>query len=74
MIAMVLALKWERAGALLGAIALGGFFTILFLGLLPGNVAGGFSMKGVLNPFFLALWLPPVLYLVCWGLERRRTG
>jgi len=70
-VAMFMALKWERAGWLLAAIALGGFFIIMFLGLLPGNVSGGFSAKGVLNPVFLALWLPILLYLVCWGLEKR---
>jgi hypothetical protein len=69
--AMLLALKWERAGLLLGAIALGCFFVIMFLGLLPGNVSGGFSAKGVLNPVLLALWLPISLYLLCAGLERR---
>ena len=70
-VAMFLALKWEHVGSLLGMAALGGFFVILFLGLLPGNVSGGFSSKGVLNPIFLALWLPILLYLLCWGLERR---
>ena len=70
-VAMFLALKWERAGSFLGAIALGGFFIIMFLGLLPGNVSGGFSAKGVLNPVFLALWLPILLYLLCWGLEKK---
>ena len=70
-VAMFLALKWERMGLFLGAAALGGFFLILFLGLLPGNVSGGFSSKGVLNPLFLALWLPILLYFLCWGLERR---
>ena len=72
--AMFLAIKWERAGLLLGATALGGFFTIMFLGLLPGNVSGGLSVKGVLNPVLLALWLPILLYLLCWGLERRGTS
>ena len=71
-VAMLLALKWECAGLLLGVAALGGFFVILFLGLLPGNVSGGFSFKGVLNPIYLAFWLPILLYLLCWGLERRR--
>ncbi|MBC8385602.1 MAG: hypothetical protein H8E57_08825 [Candidatus Cloacimonetes bacterium] len=69
--AMFLAVKWERAGLLLGAAALGGFFVILFMGLLPGNVSGGFSTKGVLNPIFLVLWLPILLYLLCRRLERR---
>lgn len=70
-VAMFLALKWERAGSFLGATALGGFFMLMFLGLLPGNVSGGWSVKGVLNPVLLALWLPILLYLLCWGLERR---
>ena len=70
-VAMFLALKWEHLGSLLGVAALGGSFVIMFLGLLPGNVSGGFSTKGVLNPVFLALWLPILLYLLCWGLERR---
>ncbi len=70
-VAMFLALKWERVGSFLGVAALGSFFVILFLGLLPGNVSGGFSSKGVLNPVLLAFWLPILLYLLCWGLERR---
>lgn len=74
MVAMLMALKWERAGSLIGAVSLAGFFTILFLGLLPGNVSGGFSIKGVLNPVFLALWIPILLYLVCWRLEKRGPG
>ncbi len=67
-VAMFLALKWERVGSFLGVAALGGFFVILFLGLLPGNVSGGFSPRGVFNPIFLAFWLPILLYLLCWGL------
>ncbi|MEN8208178.1 MAG: hypothetical protein ABFR50_02895 [Candidatus Fermentibacteria bacterium] len=70
-VAMFLALKWERPGSLLGAAALGSFFVILFLGLLPGNVSGGFSSKGILNPIFLVFWLPILLYLLCIRLERR---
>jgi hypothetical protein len=70
-VAMFLAPKWERAGALLGANSLGGFFIIMFLGLLPGNVSGGFSVKGVLNPVLLALWLPILLYLLCRVLDRQ---
>jgi len=68
-VAMLLALKWERTGVLLGVAALGSFFIMVFLGLFHGNVSGGFSPRGVLNPFLLAFWLPIVLYLLCWGLE-----
>ena len=70
-VAMFLALKWERVGALLGMATLAGFFVVMFMGLFPGNVSGGFSAKGILNPVFLALWLPILLYLLCWRLERR---
>ena len=70
-VAMFLALKWERMGSFLGVAGLGGFFVILFLGLFPGNVSGGFSSRGVLNPVFLAFWLPILLYLLCWRLEKR---
>jgi hypothetical protein len=69
-LAMFLALKWEPTGALLGAVALGVFFAIMFLGLLPGNVSGGFSPRGVLNPVFLTLWLPILLYFTCRRLEK----
>ena len=72
-VAMFLSLKWESAGSLLGAIALGSFFIIMFLGLLPGNVSGGFSAKGVLNPVFLVLWFPILLYMFCWVLEKWGT-
>jgi hypothetical protein len=70
-VAMLLAPKWERLGSCLGGTALGGFFVMLFLGLLPGNVSGGFSPRGVLNPIYLAFWLPILLYLLCRRLERR---
>ena len=69
--AMFLALKRERIGSLLGVVALGAFFVIMFMGLFPGNVSGGFSTKGVLNPVFLVLWLPIILYLLCLRLESR---
>jgi hypothetical protein len=68
-VAMLLALKWERAGLFLGVVALGSFFVMTFLGLFHGNVSGGFSPRGVLNPFLLAFWLPVLLYLLCRGLE-----
>lgn len=73
-LAMFLALKWERTGAILGAIVLGGFFAIMYLGLLPGNVSGGLSIRGVVNPVFLALWLPILLYVASWRLEKRRLS
>jgi len=70
-IAMLLALKWERAGLLLGVVSLGSFFVMTFLGLFHGNVSGGFSPRGVFNPILLAFWLPVLLYLLCMGLEGR---
>ncbi len=70
-VSMFLALKWERLGSLLGMAGLGGVFVIMFLGLFP-NAPGSFSPgKGVLNPLLLALWLPILLYLLCWGVEKR---
>lgn len=71
-VSLFLALKWERTGALLAVIALGLFYVIMFMGVLPGNVSGGFSARGVLSPIFLALWLPPLLYLACWWIEASR--
>ncbi len=75
-IAMFLALRWEHTGTIMAVGALGVFFILFFFGLFPGNVSGGFSLKGILNPFLLAIWLPVLLYLLCWGLEewqRRRS-
>ena len=63
-VAMFLALKWERVGSLLGAGALGIFFIMVFLGLFPGR-------KGV-HPFLLVFWVPILLYLVCRQLEKSR--
>ncbi len=74
---MLLALSWERTGTLLSMGGLGTFSVIVFIGLFPGNVSGGFSSRGILNPFLLVLWLPVLLYLICWGLEgkqRRRVA
>ncbi len=68
-LAMLLALRWERIGLLLGAGALGCFFVMVFLGLFHGNVSGGLSTKGILNPFLLVFWLPILLYFVCRRLE-----
>lgn len=73
-LAMFLALKWERASVLTGVVTLVAFNIILFLDLLPGNVSGGFSARGVLNPVFLALWLPLVFYGLAWRSEARRSG
>ena len=61
-VAMFLALKWERAGSLLGAGALGIFIVMLF----RGSPADG---KSVL-PFFLVFWVPILMYWFCWYLER----
>ena len=61
-VAMLLALKWERVGSLLGAGALCIFIVMLF----RGSPADG---KSVL-PFFLVFWVPILLYWVCWHLER----
>jgi hypothetical protein len=63
-VAMFLALKWERVGSLLGAGALGIFFIMVFLGLFPGR-------KGV-HPLLLVFWVPILLYLVCRQLEKSR--
>ena len=71
-IAMFMALRWEHAGTIISVGALGTFFVIVFLGLFPGNVSGGFSLRGVLNPFLLVFWVPAILYLICWGLEERQ--
>jgi hypothetical protein len=60
-VAMFLALKWERVGSLLGAGALSIFIVMLF----RGSPADG---KSVL-PFFLVFWIPILLYWVCWHLE-----
>jgi hypothetical protein len=62
---MLLAPKWERLGSLIGLAGIGGLFVMLFL------TGGGFSARGVLNPYFLVLWLPVVLYLLCRRLQGR---
>lgn len=71
-LAMFLALKWEHTGTLVALGALLAFFVLLFLGSFPGNASGGFSVKGVLNPFLLIFWLPVILYLLCWLIEARQ--
>jgi hypothetical protein len=74
-IAMFLALIWEHVGTVIAAGALEAFFVIMFLGLFPGNAAGGFSVRGILNPILRFFWLPIVLYLTCWRLEvKQRPG
>jgi len=60
-IAMFLALRWERVGSLLGAAALGIFIVMLFM----GSPADG---KSVL-PFFLVFWIPILMYGFCWYME-----
>jgi len=69
-IGMFLALKWERAGAILGGASLG-LLVIALLG-------SGFHGSG--DPTLAALWgsilglvffLPVVLYILCWWLEDR---
>ena len=67
-VAMFLAIKWERVGLLLGVVGLGGFFVIMFLGLFPGDTSGGLQY-----PILLAFWLPILLYLLSWGLEKWRA-
>ena len=58
---MFLALRKERAGALIGGAALGALFISLY-------VKFGFSpARGILNPFLLLFWLPVLLYLLCGG-------
>ena len=69
-LAMLLALRWERVCVWLGAGALGSFYGMMFLGLLQGNVQGGLSSEGVLNPVLLIFWIPIVLYVVSWRVER----
>jgi hypothetical protein len=44
-VAMFMALKWERAGSLIGAASLGIFFVMMFLGMFHGNVEGGFCQR-----------------------------
>ena len=61
-VAMFLALKWERVGSLLGAGALSIFIVMLF----RGSPADG---KSVL-PFFLVFWVPILMYWFCWYMER----
>ena len=67
---MFLALKWERAGAILAGASLG----LLVIGLL----GSGFHGSG--DPALAALWggilllaffLPVALYMLCWRLEDR---
>lgn len=70
-VAMLIAIRWERAGLFLGAGAETLFFVLMFLGLFHGNAAGGFSTHGILNPFLLSLWVPVLLYGACWILESR---
>ena len=68
-VAMLLALKWERAAVLVGVAArLAAHVDGLFLGLFeyPGH-----ALVNVVNPILLAFWVPVLLYLLCWRLEGR---
>jgi hypothetical protein len=69
-VAMSLALKWERAAVLVSvAVLLGAHVDGLFLALFeyPGHL----TTVAVVNPLLLPLWVPVLLYLLCWRLERR---
>jgi hypothetical protein len=69
---MLVALSWEHTGTLLSMGGIGTFSVIVFIGMFPGKVSGGFSTRGILNPLVLVLWLPVLLYVVCWVLERKQ--
>ena len=69
-VAMLLALKWERAAVPVAVAALlAAHVDGLFLGLFeyPGH-----ALINVVNPVLLAFWVPVLLYLRCWRLEGRR--
>ncbi len=59
-VGVLLALRWEYPGALVALGGVGGFF------LLHGFRGG---LHAMLNPLFLAMWLPLVLYWLCWTVE-----
>jgi hypothetical protein len=68
-VAMLLALKWERAAVPVAVAALlAAHVDGLFLGLFeyPGH-----ALINVVNPVLLAFWVPVLLYLLCWRLEGR---
>ena len=71
-VAMFLALKWERVGFFLGVVGLGGFFVLLFMGLLSGNGGSSRALKGL--PIFLAFWLPIWLYFAVLGTRKAGAG
>lgn len=66
-VGMLLAVKWERRAVL---VATAGY--LLHYILLAART--GFSARGALNPFFLLFWIPILLYLACWLVERRATA
>jgi hypothetical protein len=78
----IAAIRWLARGF---GLLISGFLLFIFIGetgeghlrnpqgSFPGNVSGGFSPKGVLNPILLCFWLPVLLYLLCWGLEGKQT-
>lgn len=69
-VAMLLALKWERAAVPVAVAALlaahvDGLFLALF------EYPGRLTLVSVVNPILLAFWVPVLLYLLCWRLEGR---
>ncbi len=59
-VGVLLAVRWERTGFY---VALGGLVAFFVL----QDIRGG--VHAMLNPFMLAMWLPLVLYGLCWALE-----
>ncbi len=59
-VGVLLALRWERTGLYVAVGGLTAFFVLQ-------AIRGG--LQAMLNPFLLAMWLPLLLYRLCWGLE-----
>jgi hypothetical protein len=69
-VAMFLALQWERAAVRVGVAALLGCHVWwLFVGLF--EYKGRLTLASVVDPLLLAFWIPVLLYLLCWRLEGR---
>ena len=66
-IGMFLALKWERAGAKLGAVSLGLLAIVLFVSPVRRDALAALWL-GIVG---LAFSLPVILYGLCWWLEDR---